>query len=85
MQPLRRHRSRRGRHGHLVEFGTKPHINKGRFPGSLHPGTSPRPFMRPAWDQDKDAMLERLRVELWTQISRAVQRAEKRAALVVKG
>jgi hypothetical protein len=25
----------------LVEFGTPPHLNKGRFPGTQHPGTKP--------------------------------------------
>lgn len=36
-------------YAHMVEFGTKPHaIRKG---GKVsHPGTSPRPFMRPALD-----------------------------------
>lgn len=52
-----------GPHGYLahwLEFGTKPHRivakGKGLFFGGLfahavdHPGTSPRPFMRPALD-----------------------------------
>lgn len=49
-------------HAHLVEFGTKPHkiapkgkkgalaIN-GNFVGAVsHPGSRPKPFMRPAFD-----------------------------------
>lgn len=36
------------RHGHLVEFGTKPHENGGQFAGTQHPGTEPRPFLAPA-------------------------------------
>lgn len=36
------------RHGHLVEFGTKPHVNGGQFAGTQHPGTAPRPFLAPA-------------------------------------
>ncbi|AZB56549.1 HK97 gp10 family phage protein [Cereibacter sphaeroides] len=55
-----------GRHGHLVEFGT------------LH--MAAQPFLRPAWDQDREALLERLRADLWQQVSKAVARAEKRAA-----
>lgn len=55
-----------GRHGHLLEFGTM------KMP--------PQPFMRPAWDQDKMNMLERLKEELWLQIQKAVARAEARAA-----
>lgn len=34
----------RVRYAHLVEYGTKPHINAGLFAGSQHPGTPPRPF-----------------------------------------
>jgi len=33
----------------LVEFGTAPHENKGRFPGTQHPGTRPQPYFFPAW------------------------------------
>ena len=36
------------RHGHLVEFGTAPHINGGQFAGTQHPGTEPQPFLLPS-------------------------------------
>ncbi|MCW1932615.1 HK97-gp10 family putative phage morphogenesis protein [Pararhodobacter zhoushanensis] len=39
-----------------------------------------QPFMRPAWDQDKDAMLDRLKREIWNDIQRTVARAARRAA-----
>lgn len=55
-----------GRHGHLVEFGT------------VH--SAPQPFMRPAWDQDQRAMLERLKVDLWAEIKKSLARAEAKAA-----
>lgn len=45
----------------------------------------PQPFMRPAWDQDRGPMLERLKVELWSEISKAVGRAERSAARAAKG
>jgi HK97 gp10 family phage protein len=32
-----------------IEFGTAPHINEGRFQGTEHPGTPPRPFFYPAF------------------------------------
>ncbi|MGR3593041.1 MAG: HK97-gp10 family putative phage morphogenesis protein [Limimaricola soesokkakensis] len=64
----------------FVEFGTDPHINKGKFAGSMHPGTPARPFIRPAWDQDKMAMLERLKVELRKEIDKSVQRAIRKQA-----
>lgn len=33
----------------LVEFGTKPHENKGMFEGSINPGVPARPYFFPAW------------------------------------
>jgi HK97 gp10 family phage protein len=69
-----------GRHGHLVEFGTKPRINSGIFAGTTHPGTAPQPFMRPAWDSDKTAMLDRLKVDLWAELQKAIARADRKAA-----
>ena len=51
---------------HTQEFGT---INHG-----------PQPFLRPAWDQDQRAMLDRIKAELWADIQKAVARAERRAA-----
>lgn len=50
----------RGRHAHLLEFGTVK--------------MAPRPFLRPAWDQDSRAMLVRLSDELRRQIEAAVKR-----------
>lgn len=37
------------RYAHLVEFGSAPHENEGRFPGTLNPGTPPRPFFYPGF------------------------------------
>lgn len=51
---------------HTQEFGTIHH--------------APQPFLRPAWEQDKKAMLERLKTELWKDIEKAVARAERKAA-----
>lgn len=69
-----------GRHGHLVEFGTAPHIVGGVFKGARHPGTAPQPFMRPAWDADQQQMLERLKAKLWAEIQKSIARAERKAA-----
>ena len=51
----------RGRHAHLVEFGTVK--------------MAARPFLRPSWDQDSRAMLMRLSDNLRKQIEAAVKRA----------
>ncbi|WP_097082395.1 HK97-gp10 family putative phage morphogenesis protein [Rhodobacter sp. JA431] len=68
-----------GRHGHLVEFGTSPHINGGKFAGSKHPGTAPQPFMRPAFDAEAKPTIERLKPILWDGIQRAILRNAKRS------
>lgn len=39
-----------------------------------------QPYMRPAWDQDKMAMLDRLKEALADQVTKAVARADRRAA-----
>lgn len=70
----------KGNHGHLLEFGTKPHFNKGLFAGSRHPGTAPQPFVRPAWDQDRADMLDRLSKILWEELDKSMARAERKAA-----
>lgn len=57
----------KGYAGHLVEYGTAPHIIKAKAAGGLlhlrgnvfvnevqHPGAAARPFMRPAFDTKKD-------------------------------
>lgn len=53
-------------HAHLQEFGTFK--------------MGPQPFMRPAWDQDKHALLDRLSDELWAELSKAIRRADAKAA-----
>lgn len=58
--------------GTLQEFGT---VN--------HP---PQPFMRPAWDSGKEALLDGITEDLWTEIEKAAQRqARKAARLAAKG
>ena len=69
-----------GRHGHLVEVGTAPHINKVKISSTQHPGTAPQPFMRPAFDQDGQKMLDRLGKEMWAEFEKSVKRAEAKAA-----
>lgn len=67
-------------HAHLVEFGTAPHINKGMFAGSKHPGTAPQPFARPAWDATSGTALDLIGDTLREEIMKAVGRQAKRRA-----
>ena len=46
--------------------------------GNLHHG--PQPALRPAWQQDQNAMLDRLKAELWADIQKTIARAKARAA-----
>lgn len=72
--------SERFRFTHFWEFGTKPRINKGMFAGTKHPGTRPTPFIRPAWDSQRDAALQAITTELAEQILKAAARQAKRKA-----
>lgn len=67
-------------HAHLVEFGTAPHINGGKFAGSKHPGTAPQPFARPAWDATQAEVLARIKDDMAAAIMKAVKSQAKRRA-----
>src|SRR5262245_54536929 len=54
------------RYDHLVEFGT--YIAR------------PFPFMRPAWESNKRRSLEDIKVLLWKEIEKAVERKARKAA-----
>lgn len=69
----------KGRHGHLVEFGTRPRKNGGKFKGTMHPGTAPRPFLRPAFDAEGEATINRVGPILFKAIQRAMKREAKKA------
>lgn len=63
-----------GRHpqAHLQEFGTVHH--------------GPQAYARPAWDAEKDNLLDGIKDDLWAEIEKAAQRqARKAARLAAKG
>lgn len=60
------------RYAHLVEFGTAPHINGGRFAGSQNPGTAARPFFYVSY--------RALRKRAKSRVTRSVNKAAKRIA-----
>lgn len=68
---------------HLVEFGTTPrHHASGKFVGAM----PPQPFMRPAWDANRDQVLASLGAFIWAEIEKTAARAAKRSAkLAAKG
>ena len=62
----------------FVEFGTKPHVNGGKFAGSKHPGTAPDPFLRPAFDAEARPTIDRLAAMIWAEIQKTAARRAKR-------
>lgn len=61
---------------HLVEFGTAPHAQPRR--GIMHPGAKPYPFMRPAFERNKELVIQNLGKELVGVIEKAANRGRKR-------
>jgi HK97 gp10 family phage protein len=80
------------RKAHLIEFGTAPHeliATDAKVLASAeavygvagsHPGTRPRPALRPAWDALQGAVLSTIGQEMWKAIDKARKRLARRAA-----
>ena len=68
-----------------TEFGTAPFINGGHYAGTQNPGIRAQPYMRPAFESDKMAMLERLKSELWSELKKSIIRADRKAARAARG
>lgn len=45
----------------FLEFGTKPHLNKGQFAGTQHPGTTAQPHVFPTWRAFRPKALRKVR------------------------
>lgn len=59
------------KYAHLLEFGTAPHYQPKR--GVVHPGTRPKPFLTPAYEQTKGEVVKRFGARIGPEM-------EKRAA-----
>lgn len=77
--------------GNRKESSIEAHAGPGRLPqahlrefgGDHHPA---QPYVRPAWDQGKDALLNGIKDSLWNEIENATKRlARKAARLAAKG
>lgn len=64
----------------FVELGTRARLNGGTFAGTQHPGTSPQPFIRPAFDSEAKPTVDRLVPLIWSEIDRSAKRAARKAA-----
>lgn len=68
--------------GVLEEFGTGPRRQKnGKSTGRARA----QPFMRPAWESYKQAVLAEFTKELWAQIEKSAKRIARRQAKLLKG
>lgn len=66
----------------LDEFGTKPRQHK----SGKSTGRAPaQPFMRPAWETYKRAILDEFTKELWAQIEKSAKRIARRQAKLLRG
>ena len=61
----------------FVGAGPLPQATQSEF-GNEH--QAPQPFARPAWDQDQQALLDRLGSHLWTEFEKSLARAQRKAA-----
>jgi HK97 gp10 family phage protein len=52
-------KGKKGWHAGFVEFGTRK--------------TAPRPFLRPAWDANKDKVLASIKTEIWAALAKAAR------------
>lgn len=57
---------------HLVEFGTAPHFQPNFKGGFQHPGASPHPFFRPAFESTKQDVVDDISEKFWLQIRNSV-------------
>ena len=55
----------KGAHAHLLEFGTVK--------------MAPHPFMRPAWDATKNAVLATIKKEIWTSLAKSARTLARKA------
>lgn len=62
--------------------GGMPQAHLREFGGDGHP---PHPFARPAWDSNKNGVLESIKSDLGDEIMKAAQRLARKAARAAKG
>ena len=68
--------SPKGNVAHLVEFGTGPRYHKDGSYAGVMPA---EPFMRPAWDHNKEEVLAIYRTEIWNVLVTSVRKLRGRA------
>ncbi|MBU4543337.1 MAG: hypothetical protein KKG74_05455 [Alphaproteobacteria bacterium] len=64
---------------HLLEFGTDPHVNAGRFAGTQHPGTDPQPFLTPAYEEHGNEAIKRFGQKIGPAVEKQAARLARKA------
>jgi HK97 gp10 family phage protein len=62
----------------VVEVHVGTALSRGLFQEFGTYKQSPQPFMRPAWDNEKNRSLETIKTELWVEIEKAAKRAARK-------
>lgn len=62
------------RYAHMVEFGTAPHINGGKFAGTRNPGAKAQPFFFPGYRANKKQFKNKVRAAIRKGIKEAAGR-----------
>lgn len=57
--------------------GVLPQAHLQEFGSSIHPA---QPFLRPAWDEGKDRLMEEIKRLMWVEIQKAAERLARKAA-----
>ena len=71
--------ARRARYiAHLVEFGTAPHRQDNFKGGFDHPGAKAQPFFRPAFDAEREHVLQTLARRAWLRLSAATSTVRRK-------
>ncbi len=60
------------RYAHLVEFGTSPHVNGGKFAGTQNPGAKAQPFFYPGYRANKKRVKAKIRAAIKKGIKEAI-------------
>lgn len=63
------------RYAHLVEFGTAPHPQGGKFAGTQHPGTPPRGFFLPGYRATRPLVKKLMRQAVKAGAEKVVKKA----------
>jgi HK97 gp10 family phage protein len=62
----------------VVEVHVGTALSRGLFQEFGTYKMPPQPFMRPAWDNEKNRSLETIKTELWVEIEKAAKRAARK-------